>query len=162
SPFGAVIEAIRENVARARACGYNVTLTRLVTFVISGGFCGLAGALEALHLSIVPIESMDIQTSGLAVMMCLFGGMGTYFGPFVAGTSTYFTLISVALMPTTARIAFEARDITGMAQHRFAHIGIAQSFQLTNVFPQLTTLETVRVALQALVSRFNVWRPRVG
>jgi branched-chain amino acid transport system ATP-binding protein len=83
-------------------------------------------------------------------------------GPNGAGKSTYFNLISGALMPTTGRIEFEGRDITGMAQHRFAHIGIAKSFQITNVFPQLTTLENVRVALQALVSRFNVWRPRVG
>jgi branched-chain amino acid transport system permease protein len=83
SPFGAVMEAVRENEARARACGYDVTLTRLVTFVISGGFCGLAGALLALHLSTVPIDTLHYETSGLAVFMCLLGGMGTFFGPFV-------------------------------------------------------------------------------
>lgn len=83
SPFGAVIEAVRENEARARASGYNVTLTRLVTFILSGAFCGLAGALAALHLSIVPIEIMHYETSGMAVMMSLLGGMGTFFGPFV-------------------------------------------------------------------------------
>ena len=83
SPFGAVIEAVRENEARARASGYDVTRVRLVTFVLSGGFCGLAGALLALHLSIVPIETLHYETSGLAVMMCLLGGMGTFFGPFV-------------------------------------------------------------------------------
>jgi len=83
SPFGAVIEAIRENEARARACGYDVTTTRLVTFILSGAFCGLAGALQALHLSIVPIETLHYDTSGLAVMMSLLGGMGTFFGPFI-------------------------------------------------------------------------------
>lgn len=83
SPFGAVIEAVRENEARARASGYDVTRVRLLTFVLSGGFCGLAGALQALHLSIVPIETLHYDTSGLAVMMCLLGGMGTFFGPFV-------------------------------------------------------------------------------
>jgi branched-chain amino acid transport system permease protein len=86
SPFGAAIEAIRENEARARACGYDVTKTRLLTFVLSGAFCGLAGALQALHLSIVPIETLHYDTSGLAVMMCLLGGMGTFFGPFVGAT----------------------------------------------------------------------------
>ena len=50
SPFGAVIEAVRENEARAKASGYDVTATRLITFILSGGFCGLAGALQALHL----------------------------------------------------------------------------------------------------------------
>src|SRR5665647_671928 len=47
SPFGAVIEAVRENEARAKASGYNVRSVRLVTFILSGGFCGLAGALQA-------------------------------------------------------------------------------------------------------------------
>ncbi|WP_088344692.1 MULTISPECIES: branched-chain amino acid ABC transporter permease [Rhodomicrobium] len=83
SPFGAVIEAVRENEERARASGYNVTLVRLITFILSGAFCGLAGALYALQLSTVPIEIMHYETSGLAVMMCLLGGMGTFFGPFV-------------------------------------------------------------------------------
>ncbi len=83
SPFGAVIEAVRENEARARASGYNVTATRLLTFILSGGFCGLAGALAALHLSIVPIETLYYETSGMVVMMSLLGGMGTFFGPFV-------------------------------------------------------------------------------
>jgi branched-chain amino acid transport system permease protein len=91
SPFGAVIEAVRENEARARASGYNVTLTRLVTFILSGAFCGLAGALAALHLSIVPIEIMHYDTSGMAVMMSLLGGMGTFFGPFV-GAAVYLLL----------------------------------------------------------------------
>jgi branched-chain amino acid transport system permease protein len=83
SPFGAVIEAARENEARARASGYDVTLTRLITFVLSGGFCGLAGALQALHLSIVPIEILHYDTSGVVVMIALLGGMGTFFGPMI-------------------------------------------------------------------------------
>ena len=83
SPFGAVIEAVRENEARASASGYDVRRVRLLTFVLSGAFCGLAGALQALHLSIVPMETLHYDTSGLAVMMALLGGMGTFFGPFV-------------------------------------------------------------------------------
>ena len=47
-----------------------------------------------------------------------------------------------------------------MPQHRYAKLGIAKSFQITTVFPQLSTLENVRVALQALTSRYDVWRPR--
>jgi len=91
SPFGAVIEAVRENEARARASGYDVTTTRLITFVLSGGFCGLAGALQALHLSIVPIEIMYYDTSGEVVMIALLGGMGTFFGPMI-GAATFLTL----------------------------------------------------------------------
>lgn len=94
SPFGAVIEAVRENEARARACGYDTTRTRLLAFVLSGAFCGLAGALNALHLSIVPIESMAIETSGLVVMLCLLGGMGTFFGPFI-GAAVFLLLETI-------------------------------------------------------------------
>ena len=83
SPFGAVMEAVRENESRARACGYDVRATRFIAFVLSGGFCGLAGSLQALHLSIVPIETLYYETSGQVVMMALLGGMGTFFGPFV-------------------------------------------------------------------------------
>ncbi len=83
SPFGAVMEAVRENEARARACGYDVQATRFVAFVLSGAFCGLAGALLGLHLGIVPIETLHYATSGLVLMMALLGGMGTFFGPFV-------------------------------------------------------------------------------
>lgn len=83
SPFGAVIEAIRENEKRAAACGYDVARAKLLVFVLSAGICGLAGALRALHLSIVPIDSLHYLQSGQAVMMCLLGGMGTFFGPFV-------------------------------------------------------------------------------
>jgi branched-chain amino acid transport system permease protein len=83
SPFGAAMEAMRENEARARACGYDVCATRLLAFTLSGAFCGLAGALQALHLGIVPIETLDYATSGIVVVMALLGGMGTFFGPFV-------------------------------------------------------------------------------
>ena len=83
SSFGGVIEAVRENEARARACGFDIERTKLLSFVLSAAFCGLAGALSAIHLSSVPIETLHYSTSGLVVMLCLLGGMGTYFGPFV-------------------------------------------------------------------------------
>jgi branched-chain amino acid transport system permease protein len=94
SPFGAVIEAVRENDKRAAACGYDVARTKLLVFVISAALCGLAGALRALHLSVVPIDSLHYLLSGQAVMMCLLGGMGTFFGPFV-GAGVFLTLEDV-------------------------------------------------------------------
>jgi branched-chain amino acid transport system ATP-binding protein len=88
------------------------------------------------------------------------GQLTAIIGPNGAGKSTYFNTLSGAFLPSTGRILFEDRDITGTPQHRFAHLGIAKSFQITTVFPQISTLENVRVALQALVSRYDVWRPR--
>jgi branched-chain amino acid transport system permease protein len=83
SPFGAVIEAIRENETRARACGYNVERAKLLSFTLSGFICALAGTLSAIHLAIVPLDSLHYQTSGMIVMMTLLGGAGSFFGPFV-------------------------------------------------------------------------------
>lgn len=94
SPFGAVIESIRENEKRATACGYDVARAKLLVFVLSAAICGLAGTLRALHLSIVPIDSLHYLQSGQAVMMCLLGGMGTFFGPFV-GAGVYLYLEDV-------------------------------------------------------------------
>jgi branched-chain amino acid transport system permease protein len=100
SPFGAVIETVRENERRSAACGYDVARTRLVVFVISAAICGLAGTLRALHLSVVPIDSLHYLTSGHAVMMCLLGGMGTFFGPFV-GAAVFLYLEDVVTTWTT-------------------------------------------------------------
>jgi branched-chain amino acid transport system permease protein len=91
SPFGAVLQAIRENGERAQACGYNVVRIRWLSFIFSAAFAGLAGALDAMRLSVVPIESLYWTTSGQAVIMTLLGGAGTFFGPFV-GAGTYLVL----------------------------------------------------------------------
>src|SRR6202167_4017413 len=88
------------------------------------------------------------------------GAITSIIGPNGAGKSTYFNLLSGALRPTSGSVEFEGRDVTGLPQHRFAHMGVAQSFQITNVFPQLTTRENIRVGLQALVSRYDMWRAR--
>ncbi len=99
SPFGAAMEAIRENETRARACGYDIAASRWLAFVLSGGFCGLAGALQAIHLGIVPVETLYYTTSGLAVMMTLLGGMGTFFGPFI-GAGVFLLLEEVVSLWT--------------------------------------------------------------
>jgi branched-chain amino acid transport system permease protein len=91
SPFGAVIAAIRENSDRAQACGYDIVRIKLVAFVFSALITGLAGALDALRITVVPVEALYWSTSGQAVIMTLLGGAGTFFGPFV-GAGTYLVL----------------------------------------------------------------------
>jgi len=88
------------------------------------------------------------------------GKLTSIIGPNGAGKSTFFNLLSGAFPPSEGRIVFEGRDITGTPQHKFAALGIAKSFQITNVFPQLPVHENVRVALQALASRYQIWKPR--
>ena len=91
SPFGAVLQAIRENSDRAVACGYDIDRIKLLSFVFSALFAGLAGGLDALRLTVVPVESLYWSTSGQVVIMTLLGGAGTFFGPFV-GAATYLVL----------------------------------------------------------------------
>jgi branched-chain amino acid transport system ATP-binding protein len=88
------------------------------------------------------------------------GAITSIIGPNGAGKSTYFNLLSGAFAPSSGTVEFEGRDVTGLPQHRFAHMGVAKSFQITNVFPQLSTRENIRVGLQALVSRYDIWRRR--
>src|SRR6201996_1207785 len=88
------------------------------------------------------------------------GAITSIIGPNGAGKSTYFNLLCGAFPPSSGHVEFEGRDVTGLPQHRFAHMGIAKSFQITSVFPKLTTRENIRVGLQALVSRYDIWRSR--
>lgn len=83
SPFGAAIEAIRENERRARSCGFDVERAKLLSFTLSGAICALAGTMSALHLAFVPLDILHYQTSGMIVMMVLLGGARSFFGPFV-------------------------------------------------------------------------------
>lgn len=90
SPFGHVLQAVRENEQRARSCGYEATNIRWLAFIISGAISGLAGGLYALYLHFVGIETLYYTASGQVIMMTLLGGMGSFIGPFIgAGVFLY-------------------------------------------------------------------------
>jgi branched-chain amino acid transport system ATP-binding protein len=88
------------------------------------------------------------------------GKLTAIIGPNGAGKSTFFNVVSGAFAPTSGRIRFNGEDITGLAQHEYARIGIAKSFQITNVFKQLSAHENVRVAAQMRAARFALLKPR--
>ncbi len=85
------------------------------------------------------------------------GELRSIIGPNGAGKTTFFRLISGEMAPSAGRIWFEGREITGLAQHAVARLGIAKSYQITNVFPHLTVLENVRVAVQGPARAFDFW-----
>ena len=93
SPFGSTIRAVRDNENRAAACGHNVRALKLLAFVFSGVFSGLAGTLNALHLRIVSVDVLHWSTSADVVMMTLLGGAGTFLGPFI-GAALFLVLQS--------------------------------------------------------------------
>ena len=83
SPFGEVLKAIRENEARAISLGYKTERFKLVAFVLSATFAGLAGATKALVFQLASLTDVDWPMSGEVILMTLVGGLGTLFGPVV-------------------------------------------------------------------------------
>jgi len=83
SPFGKVLDIIRENETRARTLGYNVEKFKLIAFVISGLFSGLAGTLYCLIIKFVHCGDLQWLKSGEVVIMTLIGGTGSLYGPIV-------------------------------------------------------------------------------
>ena len=77
------------------------------------------------------------------------GTLVSIIGPNGAGKTTFFNLLSGQYRPTSGRVHFKGRDITRLGAAARTALGIGRSFQLTNVFPTLSVLENVRVAVQA-------------
>src|SRR5437870_4129204 len=84
SPFGRVLEAIRENEARASFVGYDVKRYKLTAFVVSCAFSGLAGTLYTFLLNFAYPESLHVTLAGEIAAMTLVGGMRSFVGPAVA------------------------------------------------------------------------------
>jgi branched-chain amino acid transport system ATP-binding protein len=81
-------------------------------------------------------------------------------GPNGAGKTTLFNLIAGALPASAGRITLFGQDVTRLAQHRRAALGLTRTFQITNLFPSLSVLDNVRLAAQALTTaRFAMLRP---
>lgn len=71
-------------------------------------------------------------------------------GPNGAGKTTFFNLLSGNLAPTSGRVFLRGEDITDLPVYRTAHAGMGRSFQITNIFPNLSVMENIRLAAQAL------------
>lgn len=117
-----------------------------------------------------------LETRGLTVrfgghvavndVSCSFtpGTLTAIVGPNGAGKTTYFNLISGQLRATSGQVIVGGEDITGLAPSARTKRGLGRAFQLTNLFPQLTTLENVRLAVQSRAdagwSLLKVWNTR--
>jgi branched-chain amino acid transport system ATP-binding protein len=89
------------------------------------------------------------------------GSIHALIGPNGAGKTTCFNLLTKFLQPTKGRIFYKGQDITGLAPADIPRLGLVRSFQISAVFPHLTLLENVRVALQRRRGgSFDFWRSK--
>jgi branched-chain amino acid transport system permease protein len=86
SPFGSVLSAIRHNESRSAALGYDVRRFKLVALVMAGGIAALAGAMNTLLLSFVPLSAVDIETSERLLIASLIGGVGSPLGALIGAS----------------------------------------------------------------------------
>jgi branched-chain amino acid transport system permease protein len=91
SPFGKVLQAIRENEVRTRAIGYHIERYKIVAVMLSGLFAGLAGVLYAIQNKFAAPDFVFFVVSGEVVIFNVIGGMGTLVGP-VTGAAFFFLL----------------------------------------------------------------------
>ncbi len=125
-----------------------------------------SGALPSANAGRGDVPAPVLRTEGLTVR---FGGLlalnGIDFdiqrgeiraiiGPNGAGKSTFFNCLTGVQRPTAGRIIFDGNEITGLPPDRISQKGIARSYQITNILPNVTALENVRIAAQ---SRRHAW-----
>jgi branched-chain amino acid transport system ATP-binding protein len=108
---------------------------------------------------ILRTEGLTIRFGGLAALnnvnfQVQRGEIRAVIGPNGAGKSTFFNCLTGVLRPTAGRVIFNGEDIAGLPPNRISQKGIARSYQITNILPNATTLENVRVAAQ---SRRHSW-----
>lgn len=88
------------------------------------------------------------------------GHIHALIGPNGAGKTTFFNLLTKFLTPTSGKIIYNGMDITSQAPAQIARRGVIRSFQISAVFPHMSVLENVRVALQRkLGTSFHFWKP---
>ena len=89
------------------------------------------------------------------------GELRAIIGPNGAGKTTLFNLISGFFPPSSGTINFDGQDITGMPAHRRVNIGIARTFQITEIFPELSVFENVRISTEVTAGyRLRPWMSR--
>ncbi|HDX9588205.1 TPA: ABC transporter ATP-binding protein [Bacillus pseudomycoides] len=114
--------------------------------------------LETRNLSVSFGEHHVIKDVNLIIQK---GKFISIIGPNGAGKTTLFNLLSGQLSPTKGEIYFKERDITKRTVPERTRLGMGRSFQLTNIFPELTVLENVRLSVQSYAKDYYSFFPRL-
>src|SRR5207248_6063472 len=117
------------------------------------------------HMALLETHSLSKSFGALTAVNAVSlrieaGTLHSIIGPNGAGKTTLFNLLTGTFPPSAGRIVFDGGDITGTRAHRIAHLGLARSFQRTNVFPAFTLLDNVWVAAFACSRSWRglLWR----
>ncbi len=119
---------------------------------------------EALVATILETRGLTMEFRGFRALDGVDlrveeGTIHALIGPNGAGKTTLFNLLSGLLAPTHGQVLFAGAEITGHPPHRIARLGVARSFQITSIFPHLTLLDNVRLAIQARTALgYAFWR----
>ena len=118
-----------------------------------------ASSREGAPAPVLCTERLTIRFGGLTALndvnfAIARGEVRAIIGPNGAGKSTFFNCLTGVLRPTSGRILLNGQSITGLSPDRISQRGIARSYQITNILPNATTLENVRIAAQ---SRRHGW-----
>jgi branched-chain amino acid transport system ATP-binding protein len=113
----------------------------------------------AISAPILKTENLSVQFGGLAALSNVNfaierGNTHAIIGPNGAGKSTFFNCLTGVLRPTSGRIIFNGDNVTGLSSDKISQKGIARSYQITNILPNATVMENVRIAAQ---SRRHAW-----
>ncbi|PYN00097.1 MAG: ABC transporter ATP-binding protein [Candidatus Rokuibacteriota bacterium] len=117
------------------------------------------GAAAALSLAGLSKEFGGLRAVDGVSLEVAPGERRAIIGPNGAGKTTLFSLISGETRPSRGRISLFGRDVTRSSPHRRAGLGLARTYQITNLFPRLTALENCLLAVQALTgAKFHLHR----
>jgi branched-chain amino acid transport system ATP-binding protein len=98
---------------------------------------------------LVAVERLNLSVSK--------GQTKSVIGPNGAGKTTVFNMISGALLPNSGEILFDGRKINGFPPHKLCRLGMARSFQITNIFQGLTVFENVRLSCQGKTGKIHLF-----
>lgn len=101
-----------------------------------------------------------VAVNGVSMLLAR-GELRAIIGPNGAGKTTFFNLVSGLFRPSSGRIYFEGREVTSLTPHERVALGMARTFQITEVFPELSVAENLRIALEVRSGhRLSLWTPR--
>ena len=140
---------------------------------VSLDFSAPASIGDGAPVTLLRTEDLTLRFGGVTALSGVNvavreGEIRAIIGPNGAGKSSLFNCLTGALRPNSGRILFDGDDITGLSPDRISRKGIARSYQITNILPNATTLENVRIAAQSrrhgwsLLTHYRAFRDIIG